>query len=143
MSQNLKAIRRVTSLLSPNKNMQFCNEQIRTHPIFSPPRASATCGSARMCRRKNSVQPQRTHDAEITSLWRQSDVAMSFWRHKRIVGVCFELHSRVTLVQFRSAATSSLHRRLAILTISTRPSFSKNAFHFWEFCLQQCIRYIP
>ena len=34
--------------------MQFCNEQIRTQPLFSPPCASATYGSARMCRRKNS-----------------------------------------------------------------------------------------
>ena len=35
--------------------MQFCNEQIRTQPLFSPPCASATYGSARMCRRKNST----------------------------------------------------------------------------------------
>ena len=48
-------IRWVTSLLSPSKNMQFCNEQIRTQPLFSPPCASATYGSARMCRRKNSL----------------------------------------------------------------------------------------
>ena len=34
--------------------MQFCNEQIRTQPLFSPPCASATYGSAWMCRRKNS-----------------------------------------------------------------------------------------
>ena len=33
--------------------MQFCNEQIRTQPLFSPPCASATYGSARMCRRKS------------------------------------------------------------------------------------------
>ena len=33
--------------------MQFCNAQIRTQPLFSPPCASATYGSARMCRRKN------------------------------------------------------------------------------------------
>ena len=33
--------------------MQFCNEQIRTRPLFSPPCVSATYGSARMCRRKN------------------------------------------------------------------------------------------
>ena len=52
-SQNLEVIRWVTSLLSPSKNMQLCNEQIRTHPLFSPPCASATYGSARMCRRKN------------------------------------------------------------------------------------------
>ena len=48
-------IRWVTSLLSPSKNMQFCNEQIRTQPLFSPPCTSATYGSARMCRRKNGV----------------------------------------------------------------------------------------
>ena len=53
LSENLEVIRRVTSLLSPSKNMQFCNEQIRTQPLFSPPCASATYGSARMCRRKN------------------------------------------------------------------------------------------
>ena len=35
--------------------MQFCNEQIRTQPLFSPPCASATYGSTRMCRRKNKV----------------------------------------------------------------------------------------
>ena len=52
-SQNLEVIQWVTSLLSPSKNMQFCNEQIRTQPLFSPPCASATYGSARMCRRKN------------------------------------------------------------------------------------------
>ena len=33
--------------------MQFCNEQIRTQPLFSPPCASATYGSTRICRRKN------------------------------------------------------------------------------------------
>ena len=53
LSENLEVIRRVTSLLSQSKNMQFCNEQIRTQPLFSPPCASATYGSARMCRRKN------------------------------------------------------------------------------------------
>ena len=37
--------------------MQFCNEQIKTQPLFSPPCASATYGSARMCRRKNLVVP--------------------------------------------------------------------------------------
>ena len=52
-SQNLEVIRRVTSLLSLSKSMQFCNEQIRTQPLFSPPCANATYGSARMCRRKN------------------------------------------------------------------------------------------
>ena len=36
--------------------MQFCNEQIRREPLFSPPCASATYGSARMCRRKNGGQ---------------------------------------------------------------------------------------
>ena len=49
-------IRRVTFLLSPSKNIQFCNEQIRTRPLFSPPCASATYGSARMCGRKNSFE---------------------------------------------------------------------------------------
>ena len=57
-SQHLEVIRRVTSLLSPSKNMQFCNEQIRTQPLFSPPCASATYGSARMCRRKNKLMIQ-------------------------------------------------------------------------------------
>ena len=32
--------------------MQFFNEQIRAQPLFSPPCASATYGSARICRRK-------------------------------------------------------------------------------------------
>ena len=45
------------SLLSPSKNMQFCNEQISTQPLFSPPCTSATYGSARMCRREN-IFPQ-------------------------------------------------------------------------------------
>ena len=54
-SQNLEVIRWVTSLLSPSKNMQFCNEQIRTQPLFSPPCAGAAYGSARMCRRKNTI----------------------------------------------------------------------------------------
>ena len=48
--------------------------------------------------------------------------------YRRIADVCFELHFRVTPGQFRSAAASSLHRRLAILATSTRPSFSKNAY---------------
>ena len=48
--------------------------------------------------------------------------------HRRIADVCFELHFRVTPGQFRSAAASSLHRRLALLATSTRPSFSKNAY---------------
>ena len=34
-------------------DMQFCNEQTRAQPLFSPPCASATYGSARMSRRKN------------------------------------------------------------------------------------------
>ena len=34
--------------------MQFCNEQTRAQPLFSPPCASATYGSARMSRRKNA-----------------------------------------------------------------------------------------
>ena len=34
--------------------MQFCNEQTRAQPLFSPPCASATYGSARMSRRKNT-----------------------------------------------------------------------------------------
>ena len=28
---------------------------------------------------------QRTHDAIITSLWRQNDVTRSFWRHKDVI----------------------------------------------------------
>ena len=48
--------------------------------------------------------------------------------NRRIASVCFKLHYRVTLVQFRSAAASSLHRRLALLATSTRPNFSKNAY---------------
>ena len=48
--------------------------------------------------------------------------------YRQVAGVCFELHSRVTLVRFRSAATSSLHRQLDLLATSTRPSFSKNAY---------------
>ena len=35
--------------------MQFCNEQTRAQPLFSPPCASATYGSARMSRRKNCL----------------------------------------------------------------------------------------
>ena len=48
--------------------------------------------------------------------------------NRRIADVCFELHFRVTPGQFRSAAASSLHRRLALLATSIRPSFSKNAY---------------
>ena len=47
-------MRRVTSLLSPSKYMQFCNGQIRTQALFWLPCASPTYGSARVCRRKNS-----------------------------------------------------------------------------------------
>ena len=55
---------------------------------------------------------------------------MSNIRHfnRLVAGVCFELHSHVTLVQFRSAAANSLHRRLAFLASSTQPSLSKNAY---------------
>ena len=49
---------------------------------------------------------------------------MSRWKNRRIADVCFELHFRVTPGQFRSAAASSLHRRLVLLATSTRPSFS-------------------
>ena len=59
-------------------------------------------------------------------IWRENSHLGMIYR--RIAGVCFELHSRVTLVQFQSAAASSLHRRLALLATSTRPSFSKNAY---------------
>ena len=47
------------------KNMQFCNEQIRTQPLFSPPCASATYGSARMCRRKNQWQLNPQEPASV------------------------------------------------------------------------------
>ena len=56
------------------------------------------------------------------------DPSNAFCMHRRIAGVCFELHFRVTPGQFRSAAASSLNRRLALLATSTRPSFSKNAY---------------
>ena len=49
--------------------MQFCNEQIRTQPLFSPPCASATYGSARMCRQKN-------YDVTIMLGW-----AMGCWMY--------------------------------------------------------------
>ena len=48
-------------------------------------------------------------------------------QYRWIADVCFELHFRVTPGQFRSAAASGLHRRLALLATSTRSSFSKNA----------------
>ena len=31
------------------------------------------------------VYPQRTHDVKITSLWRQNDVATSFWCHNDVI----------------------------------------------------------
>ena len=74
-SQNLEVIRWVTLLLSPIKNMQFCNEQIRTQPLFSPPCGSATYGSTRMCRRKNSNKLKQTEQdilnpsAEVLVIW--------------------------------------------------------------------------
>ena len=74
-------IRRVTSLLPPSKNMQFCNEHIRTQPLFSPPCASATYGSARMYRRKNwyiytniKMLPLKLHQA---STWRIQGYVLS------------------------------------------------------------------
>ena len=82
-SQNLEVMRRVTSLLSTSKNMQFCNEQIRTQPLFSPPCASATYGSARMCRRKNTTENARRHgkwnslpSKHTTSSQRREDVQL-------------------------------------------------------------------
>ena len=43
------------SVTAELKYMQFCNEQTRSQPLFSPACPSATYGSARMCRRKNKV----------------------------------------------------------------------------------------
>ena len=63
---------------------------------------------------------------EIWTPWKFEQNADFF--HRRIADVCFELHFRVTPGQFRPAAASSLHRRLALLATSTRPSFSKNAY---------------
>ena len=67
----------------------------------------------------------KTHTLFCCSLQR---LYYEFWTHRRIADVCFELHFRVTPEQFRPAAASSLHRRLALLATSTRPSFSKNAY---------------
>ena len=47
--------------------MQFCNEQRRTQPLFSPPCASATYGSARMCRRNNNVVMMKPCDIRLWS----------------------------------------------------------------------------
>ena len=52
LSENLEVIR-VTSLLSPSKNMQFCNEQIRTSHYFhlharAPPTAVPGCVDERI-----------------------------------------------------------------------------------------------
>ena len=46
-------------------NMQFCNEQTRAQPLFSPPCASATYGSARMSRRKNGLYYNLTHPINL------------------------------------------------------------------------------
>ena len=37
------------------------------------------------CRSATQSQSQRTHDAIIKSLWRQNDVATSFWRHIDVI----------------------------------------------------------
>ena len=71
---------------------------------------------------QTSCHRERTHRAKIMQ------VCCCCVAYRRIADVCFERHSRVTLVQFQSAAASSLHRGLAILATSTRPSFSKNAY---------------
>ena len=64
-------IRRVTSLLSPSKNMQFCNEKIRTQPLFSLPCVIIPYGSTRTCRRKNRVgyPPLCALSLESGDLW--------------------------------------------------------------------------
>ena len=48
-----EVIRRASALLPLSWNVQFCNEQTRPQPLFSPACASATYGIAQMCRRKN------------------------------------------------------------------------------------------
>ena len=74
-------IRRVTSLLSPSKNMQFCNEQIRTQPLFSPPCASATYGSARMCTWKNVREAiHRSHDLCLEFAFHRTTVCLLWSR---------------------------------------------------------------
>ena len=96
-SQNLEVIRWVTSLLSPSKNMQLCNEQIRTQPLFSPPCASATYGSARMCRRKNLCscdEMDRKQCATFTYYaWVRSDIHynkyyLNSWQKDRLQNLC-------------------------------------------------------
>ena len=82
-SQNLEVIRWVTSLLSPSKNMQFCNEQIRTQPLFSPPCASATYGSTRICRRKNWGQVTNICVSKLTNI--VSDNGLSPGRRQAII----------------------------------------------------------
>ena len=70
LSENLELIRRVTSLLSPSKNMQFCNEQISTRPLFAPLCASATYSSARMYRRKNNASAfEQPPDIAVERCW--------------------------------------------------------------------------
>ena len=48
LSQNFKEIQQATALLSPSQNMQFCNGQTWTQPLFSPACLSGIYGSARM-----------------------------------------------------------------------------------------------
>ena len=89
-------MRWVTSLLSPSKNMQFCNEHIRTQPLFSPPCASATYGSARMCRRKN-VPCQYCHISSDASRFLE-------WHHVSWQRVIYHKQLEPTVIALRDTA---------------------------------------
>ena len=80
--------------------------------LYYRPTSSFPCNPPAVCR--------------TMSPWTENKIDSDVYR--RIADVCFELHFRVTPGQFRPAAASSLHRRLALLATSTRPSFSKNAY---------------
>ena len=118
-SQNLEVIRWVTYLMSPSKNMQFCNEQIRTQPLFSPPCASATYGSARMCRRKTGLasrsvwRPPPSYAATITTRvyyckWTISTFFPKNWEKWVIPGFFYTGRPAVYNSQGKSPGNSSL-----------------------------------
>ena len=111
------------------KNMQFCNEQIRTQPLFSPPRVSATYGSARMCRRKNYSDLRCSHNPSIVH---SPYFHLHAWAPPTAVPGCVD--KRIILIY--AAVTI---RRLTPLCLWT----SETQWIGLQIAARNCVSYIP
>ena len=132
-SQNLEMIQRVTSLLSPSKYMQFCNEQIRTQPLFSPPCASATYGSARMCRQKN------VHTRKESCKW-PFCLSLNVLTHWGLVMHRYVCNLAIT--GFGNSMSPVNLSPLAKMAAISQTTFSNFVFYFefhWSLFLRVCI----